>query len=39
MLDMVIAFDTTGSMNAYIEAVKLQVKELKRTILKDRIEY
>lgn len=28
MLDMVIAFDTTGSMNAYIEAVKLQVKEL-----------
>jgi hypothetical protein len=28
MLDMVIAFDTTGSMNAYIKAVKLQVKEL-----------
>ena len=28
MLDMVIAFDTTGSMNAYINAVKLQVKEL-----------
>lgn len=28
MLDMVIAFDTTGSMNAYIEAVKLQVKKL-----------
>lgn len=28
MLDMVIAFDTTGSMCAYIEAVKLQVKEL-----------
>lgn len=23
MLDMVIAFDTTGSMNAYIKAVKL----------------
>lgn len=22
MLDMVIAFDTTGSMNAYIEAVR-----------------
>lgn len=28
MFDMVIAFDTTGSMNAYIKAVKLQVKEL-----------
>ena len=28
MLDMVIAFDTTGSMYAYINAVKLQVKEL-----------
>lgn len=28
MLDMVIAFDTTGSMCAYIEAVKLNIKEL-----------
>lgn len=28
MLDMVIAFDTTGSMKAYIKAVKLQVKKL-----------
>lgn len=28
MLDMVIAFDTTGSMSAYIEAVKLNIKEL-----------
>lgn len=26
MLDMVIAFDTTGSMCAYIEAVKLNIK-------------
>lgn len=25
MLDMVIAFDTTGSMCAYIEAVKLNI--------------
>lgn len=28
MLDMVIAFDTTGSMSAYINAVKTNVKEL-----------
>lgn len=28
MLDMVIAFDTTGSMSAYINAVKNHVKEL-----------
>ena len=28
MLDMVIAFDTTGSMSAYINAVKTHVKEL-----------
>lgn len=28
MLDMVIAFDTTGSMSAYIYAVKTHVKEL-----------
>ena len=28
MLDMVIAFDTTGSMSAYIDAVKTHVKEL-----------
>lgn len=28
MLDMVIAFDTTGSMCAYIEAVKLNIKKL-----------
>lgn len=28
MLDMVIAFDTTGSMAAYINAVKTHVKEL-----------
>ena len=28
MLDMVIAFDTTGSMSAYINAVKAHVKEL-----------
>lgn len=28
VLDMVIAFDTTGSMSAYIEAVKLNIKEL-----------
>ena len=28
MLDMVIAFDTTGSMSAYIKAVKTHVKEL-----------
>lgn len=28
MLDMVIAFDTTGSMSAYIGAVKKHVKEL-----------
>lgn len=28
MLDMVIAFDTTGSMYTYIEAVKLNIKEL-----------
>ena len=28
MLDMVIAFDTTGSMYSYIEAVKRHVKEL-----------
>ena len=28
MLDMVIAFDTTGSMYSYIEAVKKHVKEL-----------
>lgn len=28
MLDMVIAFDTTGSMSAYINAVKTYVKEL-----------
>lgn len=28
MLDMVIAFDTTGSMPAYINAVKTHVKEL-----------
>lgn len=27
MLDMVIAFDTTGSMSAYINAVKTHVKE------------
>lgn len=27
MLDMVIAFDTTGSMSAYIEAVKLNIKD------------
>jgi hypothetical protein len=34
MLDMVIAFDTTGSMNAYLKAVKLQVKELIPKLLK-----
>ena len=28
MLDMVIAFDTTGSMSAYINAVKTHVKGL-----------
>lgn len=28
MLDMVIAFDTTGSMCAYIEAVKLNIKKM-----------
>ena len=28
MLDMVIAFDTTGSMSTYINAVKIHVKEL-----------
>ena len=28
MLDMVIAFDTTGSMSKYISAVKEHVKEL-----------
>lgn len=28
MLDMVIAFDTTGSMCAYIEVVKLNIKKL-----------
>lgn len=28
MIDMVIAFDTTGSMSAYINAVKTHVKEL-----------
>lgn len=28
MLDMVIAFDTTGSMSSYIDAVKKHVKEL-----------
>lgn len=28
MLDMVIAFDTTGSMSAYINAVRTHVKEL-----------
>lgn len=28
MLDMVIAFDTTGSMRSYIDAVKKHVKEL-----------
>lgn len=28
MLDMVIAFDTTGSMSAYIEAVKEHITDL-----------
>lgn len=31
---MVIAFDTTGSMRAYINAVKLYVKELIPKLLK-----
>lgn len=34
VLDMVIAFDTTGSMRAYINAVKLYVKELIPKLLK-----
>lgn len=49
MLDMVIAFDTTGSMSAYINAVKNHVKELVprnifritllKTSLKEKIGY
>ena len=34
MLDMVIAFDTTGSMRSYIDAVKDHVKELIPTLFK-----
>ncbi len=34
-LDMVIAFDTTGSMAAYIEAVRAQVAELVPRLFKD----
>ena len=34
LLDMVIAFDTTGSMASYIEAVKVYVKELIPNLLK-----
>lgn len=35
MLDMVIAFDTTGSMVAYIEDVRKQVAELIPKLFKD----
>ena len=34
LLDMVIAFDTTGSMASFIEAVKVYVKELIPNLLK-----
>lgn len=34
-LDMVIAFDTTGSMSAYIEAVRKEVSELIPRLFKD----
>ena len=34
-LDMVIAFDTTGSMAAYIEAVRKEVSELVPRLFKD----
>ena len=35
MLDMVIAFDTTGSMAAYIDAVRQEVSELIPRLFKD----
>ena len=35
VLDMVIAFDTTGSMSAYIEAVRHEVAELVPRLFKD----
>ena len=35
ILDMVIAFDTTGSMAAYIDAVRMEVAELIPRLFKD----
>ena len=35
VLDMVIAFDTTGSMSAYIDAVRQEVAELRPRLFKD----
>lgn len=38
VLDMIIAFDTTGSMSAYIEDVRLHVKKLIPELLNDNPE-